>query len=173
MNPVIAIIAGIIVVVAVLLRWLWKQRLKKRRYICAQPLLTAAERNFYPYLQRAIEQYPHTSLCVKVRIADLVKTNPLLKKKNYYQALMSIAGKHVDYVIVDNRTWSPIVVLELDDSSHDRLDRQQRDAFVDGVFASVKLPMIHVKARRQYSMKEIRSALSPLLKASLDHQRLD
>jgi hypothetical protein len=41
---------------------------------------------------------------------------------------------------VDAATFAPCLAVELDDSSHLRADRRERDAFVDEVLASVGIP---------------------------------
>ncbi|MFO7323096.1 MAG: topoisomerase DNA-binding C4 zinc finger domain-containing protein [Chloroflexota bacterium] len=47
--------------------------------------------------------------------------------------------------------------------SHERPDRRERDAFVDGVFAAAKLPLLHVPVRRSYAMAELEALLAPHL----------
>jgi hypothetical protein len=168
---VVAVIIGVLLIAGII-RWLWIRKLKNKIYIGQRLLLTPAEQNLVSYLFSVLELFPHTHLLCKVRIADIVELNPTLDGKRYAKGLSAIAAKHVDYCVVDRRTWEPIVVLELDDKSHDRLDRQQRDAFVDQVFAEVNLPIIHVKAKARYSVKEIKLALLPLLKESLKNQEL-
>lgn len=57
-----------------------------------------------------------------------------------------------------------VVGIELDDTSHDRKDRQERDAFVDEVFQAARLPILHIKVRREYAPREIALLLAPYLK---------
>ena len=56
-----------------------------------------------------------------------------------------------------------VAALELDDSSHKRLDRQERDSFVAQVFACAKLPLIRVPAQRAYTLDAVRSLVEPQL----------
>ena len=37
------------------------------------------------------------------------------------------------------------LIIELDDSTHDRPDRQTRDDFVDRVFQQIKVKLLHVR----------------------------
>jgi len=55
------------------------------------------------------------------------------------------------------------VGIELDDSSHQRPDRQARDQFVDGVFAAAQLPLLHIPVKRSYVTTEIAALLAPYL----------
>ena len=55
--------------------------------------------------------------------------------------------------------------IELDDASHDRQDRKDRDAFVDQVFKTAGLPLIHMPCRRDYDAEAIWAALAPIMDA--------
>jgi hypothetical protein len=59
----------------------------------------------------------------------------------------------------------PLVGLELDDSSHQRADRQTRDAFVDQVFAAAELPLVRIAPQRDYNTRELEAQLSPYFRA--------
>ena len=56
----------------------------------------------------------------KVRLADLIEAN---ERHPQWQANFNrIRSKHVDFVLCDN--WlRPLLAIELDDSSHKRIDR--------------------------------------------------
>jgi hypothetical protein len=57
----------------------------------------------------------------------------------------------------------PLGGIELDDSSHNRSDRKERDALVDAVFSSAGLPLIHVTAKRAYVLDEVAESVRRLL----------
>ncbi|MBI5443686.1 MAG: DUF2726 domain-containing protein [Deltaproteobacteria bacterium] len=52
--------------------------------------------------------------------------------------------------VCDPQTGSPILGVELNDRSHDRQDRKERDDFVSGVFEAAKLPLIALPARSAF-----------------------
>ncbi len=54
-------------------------------------------------------------------------------------------------------------VFELDDKSHQRQDRRERDAFVDQVFKAAGLPLLHVPARRGYVAADLAANLAPFI----------
>jgi hypothetical protein len=54
----------------------------------------------------------------------------------------------------------PVVAVELDDRSHEREDRRQRDALVDRVFKAAELPILHIPAAKGYVTHEIQARLS-------------
>jgi len=48
-----------------------------------------------------------------------------------------------------------LCAVELDDRSHERSDRQQRDAFLDKAFKKAKLPLFHIPCKKSYGAKEL------------------
>ena len=66
-----------------------------------------------------------------------------------------IPAKRLDFVLVDAATLAPRLVVELDDASHDRADRRERDAFVDEVLAGVGMPILHVRWQRRYNARTL------------------
>lgn len=53
------------------------------------------------------------------------------------------------------RRAHPRLVVELDDASHSRPDRQRRDAFVDAALAAAGLPILHVRWQRRYEVARL------------------
>jgi hypothetical protein len=118
----------------------------RRRY-----LLTRAERDFFDVLRAAAPEGWY--VFPQVRLANLV----LLKKgtRNWKPHFSRVAQKCVDFVLCDAAEVSPRLVVELDDASHDRSDRQARDAFVDAALHSAGLPVLHVRWRPRYDRDEV------------------
>src|SRR5439155_10027860 len=73
--------------------------------------------------------------------------------------LNRIISKHVDFVLCDVDNVAPVLVIELDDSSHSENGRQDRDRFLNDAFASARLPMLRVSARRSYDLTLLRASL--------------
>lgn len=82
-------------------------------------------------------------ICPKVRLLDIIE--PRKGEKDYKSLLYKVQAKHVDFVICDQDLRIK-AVLELDDSSHDQKDRQERDEFVDQILTSVGYKVIHVRS---------------------------
>jgi hypothetical protein len=91
-----------------------------------------------------------------------VKLNDNSQFRAYHN---KIDRKHVDFLLCDPETMRPLVGIELDDKSHQRRDRQERDAFVDQVFNAAELPLVHIAAKRGYVVTELTSQLAPFLGA--------
>ncbi|GAB4440645.1 MAG: hypothetical protein Kow00120_08870 [Anaerolineae bacterium] len=116
--------------------------------------LNSAELSFYSVLKRAVGD--QVAICPKVRLGDIVHTNDL-------STLNRINRKHVDYLLCDAASMRPLVGIELDDSSHERSDRKQRDEIVDGAFKAAGLPLRHMRVGRGYKLAELTASLAPYL----------
>ena len=92
----------------------------------------------------------------QVRLAELVSPTLGANPASRRQALNGVMAKSVDFVICDVLTLDPVAAIEVDDRSHLLPERQQRDAFVNAVFLEIGLPLMRVKARRAYSVDELR-----------------
>ena len=124
-------------------------------------LLTKAERSFFGVLQNAVGN--RYLIFAKVRLADLVF---LPRGTDKWQSHFNrIQSKHIDFVLCDHDVVRPLVAIELDDSSHNRTARQDRDAFVDSALAAAGLPILHVPARASYNVQELANAIEQELQA--------
>lgn len=78
----------------------------------------------------------------KVRLLDLLEPKKGIEKYKTY--FYKVQAKHVDFVLCDEKLVARYVI-ELDDSSHDTDERQQRDRFVDEVLTDVGYKIIHTR----------------------------
>ncbi|HEY8394439.1 MAG TPA: DUF2726 domain-containing protein, partial [Thermaerobacter sp.] len=114
-------------------------------------LLTPAERQFFEVLQQAVAG--RHLILAKVRLADLFHIEA--QGKDWWRAFGRVSNKHVDFVLVDRFTWAPELVIELDDSSHRRPRRRQRDALVNRICEAGGLPLLRVSVRRRWNAREL------------------
>ena len=105
-------------------------------------LLTKKEWSFYKALKQITDKY-HLHILSKVRFADLVQVKNTYKGRKYFKYFSKISSKHIDFVLADPKNLAIKCAIELDDNSHNQIDRQQRDYFIDKVCETVKLPLIH------------------------------
>lgn len=117
----------------------------------ADYLLSKAERSFYEVLVRSVgSEYV---VFAKIRLLDLLW---LPKGTSNAQSWRNrVQSKHVDFVLCRRDILSPVLAIELDDASHERRDRQERDALVDQVLSSAGLPMLRVPAKGGYAQAEL------------------
>jgi len=110
--------------------------------------MTPTEMEFWKVLRELIpEQF---CLFAKVRIADVVEVNARRYTKGYNIKFSRISQKHLDFVICLARNSGVIGAVELDDSSHQRQDRMERDRFVDGCLLQAGVPLLHIGVSAQY-----------------------
>ncbi len=133
-------------------------------YLQRDHFLSPAEMHFFQTLRTAVNG--RAALSTKVNLSDLfwVKTDDQSRKRIYTN---KIDRKHVDFLLCDPATMRPLVAIELDDKSHQRADRQERDGLVNNVFLAAGLPLLHIIARRDYNSEEIASQLAPYIGQSV------
>ena len=107
----------------------------------AQPIFTRNEWQNYKTLREITAEKGYI-ICPKVRLLDIVK--PRNGAKKYKTLLYKIQSKHVDFVVCD-QNMNIIVIIELDDSTHDTQKRKARDEFVDTILRSVGYKIIHTR----------------------------
>jgi hypothetical protein len=122
--------------------------------------LSAAELSFYRVLRQAVGD--HAAILCKVNLADIFFVALPNQTQSYRN---KIDRKHVDFLVCEPTTLHPRLGIELDDASHERRKRQQRDEFVDAVFATAGLPLLRIAAQVGYNPHDIRSQVVPHLEA--------
>jgi hypothetical protein len=128
-------------------------------YAFNEKLFSPAERSFYGVLTQVVQS--DAVIFGKVRVADILSPAKGLDKGQWRQAFNRISSKHFDYVICSRDTLSVLCVIELDDESHSKKSREQRDRFLEEACASAALTLHRVKASTAYSLPEIRSMIFP------------
>ena len=103
-------------------------------------LLTRKEYYFYKKLIPIADDYG-LQILTKIRLADLVETKKNLSYVDSNAYFNKIKSKHIDFALVDN--MNVVVLIELDDSSHQYQSRIERDIFVDDVLQRCGYIIIH------------------------------
>ncbi|MBO8170871.1 MAG: DUF2726 domain-containing protein [Bacillaceae bacterium] len=118
--------------------------------------LSPSELSFYKVLQQYVGD--KALICPKVSLQDIFFVNVANNSDRtaYYN---KISRKHVDFLLCSVETLKPICGIELDDRSHQRSDRLERDRFVDRVFHSAGLKLIRFKNQSAYQIAEIEEKL--------------
>ena len=102
-------------------------------------LLTKHEFWFYNSLKKVTESFG-LQILAKIRLADLVDPMPNADRKEWYRDFAKVQSKHIDFAVCDN--MKVILLIELDDKSHERTERQERDNFVNEVLSSAGYTLI-------------------------------
>ena len=125
---------------------------QRETYRRAESLLTPGEKEFYVVLREAVG--PQAVIQCKVRLADV-----LLAPNNDRTAFRRVSQKHVDFLLCQRLTLRPLLAIELDDASHGRRDRQDRDRFVDAACEGANLPILHVPMQSRYDPVQLLAAV--------------
>ena len=145
------------------LKWLEAAGGKRNLYPYArrEALFTPAERSFLSVLEQSVgAEY---RIMGKVRLGDIVAVERRFTG-NQQAARNKINQKHVDFVLCAPQTLAIVLVVELDDRSHERPDRRERDIFVDGALGAAGIPIAHIPAQRHYSVADVQRRIFESLK---------
>lgn len=92
-------------------------------------LLTKNEWAFYKKIKPIIDRNK-LHILAKVRLADLVEVKKGTNKSEFNKWFSKIKSKHIDFVVCNPDNLAVLFLLELQDSTHNRADRMERDNFL-------------------------------------------
>lgn len=137
----------------------YKRAVKLYKYSKKEYVITQHELNFYKSLHEAV------SGCMIIPQAHLsMFLDHKIRGQNWSRAFSMINGKSVDFLIC-TKDMRPLIAIELDDSTHDRPDRQKRDAFVNSIIADADIPMLRFSANN-WSTEVIKQRITHILQMS-------
>ncbi len=128
-------------------------------YRLRDDFLSPAEFSFYKVLSSVLGS--RFTVQSKVRLADIFFVARPNENVAYFN---KISQRHLDFLVCDAITMKPLLGIELDDTSHRRNSRQERDEFVDRVFQAAKFPLLRFPVQREYNTREVAARIAPLLK---------
>ncbi len=144
-----------------------KRRLRPRghrraRHPCSQRgifrprgyLLTRNETAFFRVLKEVIPD--HYLISCKVRLADIITCSERDWRRGHANR---IAQKHADFVISWADSSRIVAAIELDDQSHSRPERQQRDLFINELFCQLGICLIRIPASWAYERETVAEVL--------------
>lgn len=108
-------------------------------------VLTEREKNFYETIRLIAEKH-NLNVSAKMRLADIVKVSDEIKKKSslWWEKFEKISQKHIDFALQDKNNLEIKLLIEIDDYTHQREDRIERDIFVDSVCEQANIPILHL-----------------------------
>ena len=124
-------------------------------------ILTPAEREFAKALDESLP--PGVRLLAKVRLSDVFFVHKDLDAAKRSRARNRINQMDVDFLLVRASDFSPLLGVELDEPPRPKDVRPKRDRFVNQVFASCALPLVHVPAQASYDLAELREKIDAQL----------
>lgn len=116
-------------------------------------LLSNAELHFFKCLSSILPDQYH--LMSKVGLKDVVSSSSISQKQRSSD-WGRIKSKHIDFVVIEKATSSIVSCIELDDSSHNSLSAQKRDAIKDIAFRSAGIPFHRIRVSSSYDVETLR-----------------
>ncbi len=106
---------------------------RPKGYRARPVVMNASEQALYFEIRKQLPAEYH--LFPNMRIADFIDARHGV---GFYHRRNKILPKHVDFLVCD-RSFKPVVAIELNGSSHQRADRIERDALVADIFSQAEL----------------------------------
>ena len=124
--------------------------------LSVKPILTEAEARFFRSLERAVEG--------KYQVWPQLPLWTFIDTRSTDAGVIAVFNnrinlKRVDFTLVDRQTHSIYKVIELDDRSHQRGERQRLDAFVEMVLKQAGVPLVRIPVTRAYDPEALRRQL--------------
>jgi hypothetical protein len=160
-DPTLTLLLVVIAVALLLVVAWWSRSLFPQRlpYFAKEFLLSKGEQAFYRVLMHAVP--PGMGISMKARLGDIIGCTAAGWKAGFGA---KISQKHVDFVIIDPVTTAILLVIELDDKTHELQDRRARDVFVDDALAAAGVAILRVPAAKEYDLEQLRDQLEHLLR---------
>lgn len=128
----------------------------KVEHVATEPL-TATEAKFFRRLVEALPEavvVPQMAMSALVDVADHQKRGKHARYLNTNRA--GFSQKRLDYVVLDRDTLKVVCVIELDDHTHDGVERKAGDDERDAILEGVGYTVLRFDARKMPSAAELR-----------------
>lgn len=79
----------------------------------------------------------------QIQLSSLL--NHKIKGQNWQAALSRVQRKTVDFVLAEKTTMQTAYAIELDDRTHNRTDRINRDSFVNQALNGSGIPLVRLR----------------------------
>lgn len=123
--------------------------------------LAPAEAAFFHVLTELVKA--EYFVCPKVALTDLFFVARPNENVQYAHKLLR---KNVDFLLLQRDNLKPVLGIELDYPR--QTDHRPVDAFLDGLFASAGLGLIHVTVKQPYELKILKSRIHNAIMKSAD-----
>ena len=152
-DQIILLSLFILILLLIILFLRKKSPLKYKR---VKNIFTPAEKKFYHALKSAVGE--HFFIFAKVRAADVLLPVSAKDRSRWRSAFNKVACKHFDYVLCDENLRI-VAAIELDDASHSRKDRKDRDDFIDWACKSAGFLLLRITPKKEYNPSDIKAQI--------------
>lgn len=116
--------------------------------------LTDNEIILYKTLKKVCYELKLT-LFTQVSLSQILEINNRRKQQQLFNRIMC---KSIDFVIYNENENKISCCIELDDETHNREERKQRDVFLDKIFHT-NINLLHIKRQKFYEYEEIKKLI--------------
>jgi very-short-patch-repair endonuclease len=154
------IILGIVIALVILAEILFGKEKRGYQYIRKQFFMTKAEHEFFDALMTAVGDRFY--IFAQVHLPTLLDHK--VKGQSWVGAFSHINRKSVDFVLCDKEYISPKLAIELDDKSHERPDRIDRDREVERMLKEAGFPLLRIENQHSYNPTELVEKINEILR---------
>ena len=129
------------------------------KYTAKKFFLTASEHEFYNVLGQAVGK--DYRIFAQVHLPTIIEHK--IVGQNWKAAFSHINQKSVDFVLCDKDNISPVLAIELDDKSHERPDRVERDIVVERILQQAGVPLLRIEHSRRMDQTNLLAQINALL----------
>ena len=153
---------GLILVAFVLLKVIGSILEKKKKqdfsYLKKDSLLTEAEKSFYTVLREVVgEKY---LVCPQVSLSAILSIPDERDRGRYAVSRNKIQSKYVDFLLCEPESLKPLLVIELNDSSHDQAKRIRRDDFLVRALEGAGVAFFPVVIASRYDREDLERGIA-------------
>lgn len=116
------------------------------KYEKSEYLLTKNELKFYRILKQITNKLGYSLFC-QVALYEIIKSKE-------YKDFNKIKSKSIDFVITQENC-KILLCIELDDASHEKGKRIERDNFVNQLFKDLEIKLLRIPVQNFYNMEEL------------------
>ena len=130
-------------------------------YRLRQEFFSPAEAAFYRVLSEMVKDRLY--ICPKVPLQDLFFVTRPNENVHYFN---KIYRKVVDFLLLQRDTLKPTLAIELDYPK--QTGHRQNDMFMDDLFATANLPLVHITVQPTYDIAALAAQFSEAMKKARD-----
>lgn len=155
-QTVVYIIVAVIAVLLILLAIFIHKKRTEPKYFAKEAFLTPTEIEYYNILSALVGD--NYLLFPQINLATVVD-------KEYVYNSRTDLFRNIDFGVFDYN-FKPILMIEINDNSHFRKDRIERDQKVSTILKKAKLPLMTLWVKDGIDINEIRYKLSKYIKVN-------
>lgn len=122
-------------------------------------LLSRAEHECYNAILKAVNQEYY--VFPQVHLPTIVDSK--ITGQNWKGAFRHISQKSVDFVLCDKAYIAPKLAIELDDSTHERAERKERDQEVERILKVAGMPLLRLRNNGSFDPNELAQQIKTAL----------